>query len=264
MAEVVGTALAAAWTVHRLDGETAAEQMAIDERLAAAAQPNLRLFRWNRPAISLGLKQTPPPWVNVSALSAHGIDVVRRPTGGGIALHGSDLSCSVVAPLAPGRRINVLMDGVASLLCRGLRALGVRAAWECEAASAPRITYCLTERSPYALMVDGRKLGGLAIRRTPVSWLIQGSVLVRALPPVFRLVMPEPVRRAFEARAITLEDACGCRIEQADLEERLLDAFEEEGDDYHGGREFSQGGRARLRHRGDRGDQPVAEKRAQR
>ncbi len=211
--------------MHWLDGETAAEQMAIDERLAAAAQPAVRLFRWNRPAISLGLKQAPPPWVNVSALSARGIDVVRRPTGGGIALHGSDLSCSVVAPLVPGRRIGVLMDGVASSLCRGLRTLGVRAAWEREATSAARITYCLTERSPYALMVDGRKLGGLAIRRTPVSWLIQGSLLVRALPPVFRLVMPESVRRAFEARAISVEDARGDTIEDATLDDAVVNAF---------------------------------------
>lgn len=210
--------------MHWLDGETAAEQMAIDERLAAAAQPNLRLFRWNRPAISLGLKQTPPPWVNVSALSARGIDVVRRPTGGGIALHGSDLSCSVVAPMAQVA-LGVLMDGVASSLCRGVRTLGVRAVWEREAASAARITYCLTERSPYALMVDGRKLGGLAIRRTPVSWLIQGSLLVRALPPVFRLVMPEPVRRAFEARAVSLEEACGDIVEDATLNHAFVEAF---------------------------------------
>jgi lipoate-protein ligase A len=213
------------WAVHWLDGETAAEQMAIDERLAAAARPTLRLFRWNRPAISLGLKQAPPPWVNVSALSAHGIDVVRRPTGGGIALHGSDVSCSVVAPLMPGRRIGVLMDGVASLLCRGLRALGVRAAWERETASAARITYCLTERSPYALMVDGRKLGGLAIRRTPVSWLIQGSLLVRALPEVFGRVMPMEVRAAFQSKAISLEEAIGHRVDEDAVLTQLMDAW---------------------------------------
>ena len=198
--------------------------MAIDERLAAAAQPTFRLFRWNRPAVSLGLKQVPPSWICASQLSAHGIDVVRRPTGGGAALHGSDLSFSVVEPLSPGRRMSELVEAVAHRLSRGLRTIGIWVEWTRDVESVGRMTYCLTEPSPYALMVGARKLGGMAIRRTRASWLIQGSILMRPLPDVFRAVMPEAVRAAFETRAISVEDARGARVSDEDVMAACADA----------------------------------------
>jgi lipoate-protein ligase A len=197
------------WTVRWWDGSTSRQQMAIDEQLAAAAQATVRLFRWNRPAMSLGLRQPVPAWVDASALSAHGVDVIERPTGGGIAVHGSDLSFSVVAPLSPGWRIRALLETTAISLTSALRTIGVRATWHPDAAPAARITYCLTEPSPYALMVGARKLGGLAVRRTRVSWLIQGSLLVRELPAVFDLVMPASVRQAFREQTISAEEARG-------------------------------------------------------
>ena len=212
------------WTIRRLDGRTAAEQMAIDERLAAAAQPTFRLFRWSRPAVSLGLKQAPPSWICASQLSAHGIDVVRRPTGGGAALHGSDLSFSVVEPLSAGWRIGGLVETVAHRVSCGLRTLGMWVEWQREDESAGRIIYCLTEPSPYALMVGERKLGGMAIRRTRASWLIQGSILMRPLPDVFRAVMPEAVRAAFETHAISVEDARGARVSDEDVMAACADA----------------------------------------
>ena len=213
------------WALVRREADTAAEQMAIDERLAAQAQRTVRLFRWRRPAVSLGRRQSVPSWVKESSLAAHGIELVERPTGGGIALHGSDLSFSVVAPFSPGGGIDALMEMIASLLGRALRTMGVWMEWSAEADSATRMTYCLTERSPYALMVGTRKLGGMAIRRTRASWLIQGSLLLRALPPIFDMVMPAEVRLAFETCAITVEEACGHDIDDADVENGLLNAF---------------------------------------
>lgn len=213
------------WALVRREADTAAEQMAIDERLAAQAQRTVRLFRWRRPAVSLGRRQSVPSWVNESSLAAHGIELVERPTGGGIALHGSDLSFSVVAPLSPGWGIDALMEMIASSLGRALRTMGVWMEWSAEADSATRITYCLTELSPYALMVGTRKLGGMAIRRTRTSWLIQGSILIRTLPQVFKTVMPAHVHRAFETRAVSLEEACGDSVEDATLNHTFVDAF---------------------------------------
>ena len=257
-----------AWQIVVADQDSAAAQMAMDEALARAARATFRLFRWQRPAVSLGFKQRPPAWVEPGALARHGIEVVERPTGGGIAFHGSDLSCSVVVPQEPRRALASLMEGVCEALAQGVRELGVEevewAAGDAGAGRSPtasgtpigdpafggvpasvagpaaprqpdhtaewfskerRMIYCLTQESPYALMVAQRKLCGLAIRRYQTSWLIQGSLLVGALPAAFAQVMPAEVSGAFQARAITLEEAAGRLVCEEDLLTAMIGAW---------------------------------------
>ena len=214
-----------AWQIVVADQDSAAAQMAMDEALARAARATFRLFRWKRPAVSLGFKQRPPAWVEPEALARHGIEVVERPTGGGIAVHGSDLSCSVVVPQEPRRTLAFLMEGVCEALAQGVRELGVPVEWAPDAQPPSRLAYCLTEPSPYALMVAQRKLCGLAIRRYQTSWLVQGSLLVGALPAAFAPVMPAEVFGAFQARAITLEEAAGRLVCEEDLLTALIGAW---------------------------------------
>lgn len=208
-----------------MDAETAREQMALDERLASETAQTVRCFRWRRPAVSLGWKQPRPDWVAAQRLHAHGIEVVERPTGGGVALHGSDLSWSVVSSLAHSPSLAQLLEEVAAHLVQGVERCGVAVAWRCEAASRGRLAYCLTQESAYALMIGSRKLGGLAIRRYRKSWLIQGSVLVRPLPEVFDRVMPEQVRTAFQTRAVSLEEAARYPIDEEDVARTILEQF---------------------------------------
>ena len=171
------------------DGETAAEQMAIDVRLAEEAQPTFRLFRWARPACSLGFRQPLPWWIDARAFERAGVELVERPTGGGLAVHGSDVSCSVVMPrdgVGPATLLEALGETIVSVAER----FGVSARWMPDAAGTRRIVHCLTELSPYAVMVGNRKLCGFALRRTPSSWLAQGSLLVRGLPGACDALMP--------------------------------------------------------------------------
>jgi len=241
--------------------DSAAKQMAMDEALARTARATFRLFRWQRPAVSLGFKQPPPAWVEPGALAGHGIEVVERPTGGGIAIHGSDLSFSVVVPRQQSMPLAELMAGIAQVLSEAVSRFdieaelvggdagagapaaraqfpsgGVREAAAPETstdggvaqAAGPatrRIVYCLTQESPYALMIERRKLCGLAVRRYQASWLIQGSLLVSALPAAFAQVMPAEVFEAFQARAITLEEAAGRLIDEEELLTELIGAW---------------------------------------
>ncbi len=85
-----------------------------------------------------------------------------------------------------------------------------------------RITYCLAEASPYAVMVGDRKLCGLAARRYRAGWLIQGSLLLHPLPPLFTDVMPAPVYDALVHRAIPLDAAAGTPVEDEDVAEELF------------------------------------------
>jgi len=79
-------------------------QMAIDAWLLEQAQPALRLYRWQRPCLSLGRHQrrVPPHWLALAASGA--IELVRRPSGGAAVLHGGDLAYALVWPQPPANR----------------------------------------------------------------------------------------------------------------------------------------------------------------
>ncbi|MBI2885436.1 MAG: hypothetical protein HYY15_04630 [Candidatus Omnitrophica bacterium] len=214
------------WHVVAHDEPTASAQMAYDQASALARMRMFRAFRWARPAISLGWKQPQPAWLQEAAWSADGIEVVERPTGGGIAVHGSDLSCSVVVPAPPSLRLHELLASVGAALAQGLDALGVPVEWVGEVPASQRVTYCLAERSSYALMARGRKLCGLAVRRFPGSLLVQGSMLVGGIPEAIARALPDDARRAYEAQAITIEAAAGRAMDPEAVRQAVLDGWQ--------------------------------------
>src|SRR3989338_4809295 len=207
------------------DEPTAAGHMAYDERLADEGIPTLRLFRWNRPALSFGYRQRPPAWIAGSGPAAAGVDCVERPTGGGVAVHGSDLSCSVVRARRAGARLRDVMAALCEGMSRACRAVDVAVAWNVDVEAATPIAYCLTQTSPYALTVGRRKLCGFAVRAYGASWLIQGSLLVRAIPEAIQRLMPPSVRHAYDARAICLEEAAGMGLNDAAVIDGVLHAM---------------------------------------
>ena len=88
--------LFAALVVHH-DGcpHSAAMNMAIDEALLEnATVPSIRFYRWHFPALSFGY------FGRLSDVAGHvsARDLVRRWTGGGIVLHGDDLTYSIMIP----------------------------------------------------------------------------------------------------------------------------------------------------------------------
>ena len=74
---------------------SAATNMAIDEALFENVKvPSLRLYRWDHPALSFGYFGR---YADVSFYQSER-ELVRRWTGGGIVLHGDDLTYSIVIP----------------------------------------------------------------------------------------------------------------------------------------------------------------------
>ena len=199
---------------------SAMEHMATDERLALEARPNVRVFTWNPTAISLGFKQEPPAWLEEARWKDSGLELVERPTGGGIAFHGSDVSISVVAPRRPGVSPHALASTVCDSATRLCHAYGLEAVAELTTAQSARITYCLTQPSPYAVFLAGRKVAGFALRRFPNSWLVQGSLLVRPLPAALAEALPQGVRNQLAQRAIALSEVSGKWMDEADVAQR--------------------------------------------
>jgi len=178
--------------------------MALDDALASDATPTARFFTWDPPAVSLGWRQPCPEWLKAARGPTARFEIVERPTGGGIAIHGSDVSIAVVIPRALGRSLDAMMRTVCQSAARLCRWYGVEAMAASDAPGAGRIVYCLAEPSPYAVLVGHRKVAGFAIRRYPASWLIQGSLLIRPLSRALTEAMPSEDRQRLEDRALPL------------------------------------------------------------
>src|SRR5688572_12720264 len=81
---------------------TGAQNMARDLELLAEGVPTVRLYAWKPACVSLGYAQ-PEADVDLDVAREFGLDVVRRPTGGGAILHEEDeVTYSVVLPKGLG------------------------------------------------------------------------------------------------------------------------------------------------------------------
>jgi len=143
----------------------------------------LRLYRWTPPALSLGFSQ-PFEAADAAFCSAHGVDVVRRPTGGRAVLHHLELTYAVLAPLGAGPFTHDLQAAYAAIcraLVAGLGALGVPAELsgrpEGELVKPTQAIPCFVGPAAGEVVADGRKLVGSAMRRVGDSILQHGSIL---------------------------------------------------------------------------------------
>jgi len=91
------------WRLLKLDVNDAFTNMAVDEAITTAriqdSVPNtLRFYRWNPSAVSVGRFQDAVKEAHVKNCRQHGVDIVRRITGGGTVYHDSqgEITYSVV------------------------------------------------------------------------------------------------------------------------------------------------------------------------
>ena len=158
--------------------------MAIDEAMLltqkASFQPTLRFYDWLHPAFSFGYFQRISEEVDVSACDTHGIELVRRMTGGGTVIHGWDVTYTIIVPHGSGmfpKDISGAYCVISDCLINGLQRLEINVVHQMEkpiAGNAPNI--CLTNPAQYDTLLDGKKIAGVSQRRNQVSVMYQGYI----------------------------------------------------------------------------------------
>jgi lipoate-protein ligase A len=179
-----------------LDGaHDAATNMARDAALLERAASGelegtiLRLFCFAPPGITLGRAQDPERELDLAALARAGVGWAIRPTGGRAIWHEDEWTFSLVTRLEPGgwalsagaayeRTGRLLADafqrlGVPARLAPGSpRGVGMPRARE---GAAPP---CFASTARHELLLEGRKLAGIAQRMSRGALLQQGSLLL--------------------------------------------------------------------------------------
>ncbi|MGA7827307.1 MAG: lipoate--protein ligase family protein [Geobacteraceae bacterium] len=215
-----------------LDGPS---NMALDEALLACFEPGssaplLRFYGWNPPAFSLGRFQKPDEVLDLAACARAGIPVVRRVTGGGCIFHAEELTYSIVC--TPGQISDIVgvkesFRRLCGFLLLAYRRLGLSSTFAIDSANRPerlgeRTPLCFAGTEEYDILVDGRKLGGNAQRRSRGLIFQHGSIPLR--PALDRA---RPFLRCAVPAAVTSLAEAGVPVESEAFKEQLLVSFQE-------------------------------------
>jgi lipoate-protein ligase A len=214
-------------------GHNMARDMAILEAVAdRESPPTLRLYGWAPPCLSLGRHQGIEA-VDLEFCRTHGIDVVRRPTGGRALLHHLELTYSVAAPLGVSQLPHGLQDSyrtICAALVRAMRSLGVDAELTGGEVNlqlpGPRSSVpCFETPAGGEIVVGGRKLIGSAMRAHTGTILQHGAIVLgwdgRLQAGSMGLVDDSSLR----SHMTTLRDELDHDLERSTLETSLVNAF---------------------------------------
>jgi len=152
-----------------------AGQMALDEALLLGARdPSLRLYRWAVPAATFGYAQR---LADVRP-RAGALALVRRWTGGGIVIHGGDLTLALAVPARFDfcrQKPVEIYHRIHSALLPALAEFfpGVRLAVPADCRIGPA---CFEAPAPDDILSGGVKICGGALRRGRHGILYQGSI----------------------------------------------------------------------------------------
>ncbi len=174
------------WRYIESKASSARWNMAVDEALLRTFKegdlPIFRLYEWEEPSLSIGRFSDPLEVLYWESVEKAGMAYVRRMTGGGILVHGDDLSYTLIVPESFARKKGVKESyrHLCSFLLAFYRQFGLDADFAGERGCRVEHTdVCLAGKENYDIVIDGRKIGGNAQRHTHAAMLQHGTVPLR-------------------------------------------------------------------------------------
>lgn len=213
--------------------QSGAANMALDhalmERARRTGERVFRVYTWSRPTLSLGRHQAARGRIDPALANAHGVALVRRPTGGRALLHHREVTYSVTAPLGREDSVRDWYASINEVLLNALRTLGVRASTAVVTGRtpAPGTASCFVRADVGEISVDGRKLVGSALLRQQDALLQHGSILLGDDQALLQTLLP--AGEVPPSRVGTLHDALDVVPTVNEVADALFGALREAG-----------------------------------
>jgi lipoate-protein ligase A len=198
-------------------GNMALDWALLDLRGRGEIPDTIRIYAWREPAVSVGYSQDADRELDREACRALGVEIVHRPTGGALVLHGHDLTYSIVAGV-PRTDRTLVGKRVAAALIVALGRMGVDARPGAGGGDARRRNRgaCFESIAPHEITAGGRKIVGNARRWAGGAVLQHGSVSLRPSDRAIVDLMAgldaaerDARRAAMSARATSVEEESG-------------------------------------------------------
>ena len=165
------------------DNLSAIDNMILDSYLTYKFDINfIRIYKWRKPTISLGIKNKVTD-LNIEYIRSKKIDVVRRPTGGGIIYHCDDCCFSIITNTNYSPRENYFY--IKKMIEKIFLNLGLKVTkTEDKNIKSP---ICFDSTNSHEISINNRKVVGIAQRKIFGRYLVQGSIQLRTVKLKFIL-----------------------------------------------------------------------------
>jgi lipoate-protein ligase A len=177
------------WIVLDTGISTAEENMRIDaevlENLQTTSLPVLHLYDWKGDCATYGYLVDPYEFLDKRGVQKMGLQLARRPTGGGIIFHIWDLAFSVAVPahcqffsentLANYEFVNqAVLSAVKEFMQTQEHLEIIPQDFTPMDVSCKR--FCMAQPTKYDVVYQGKKIAGAAQRKTKKGFLHQGTI----------------------------------------------------------------------------------------
>ena len=177
------------WEIIDSGVQPAKENMRLDaemlEKAGGFSRPVLHHYEWQKPSATYGYFADPGMLLNLDNARGLGLDLAKRPTGGGIIFHLWDLAFSVLAPahcpvfsqntLENYAFVNNAVLASVKAFLNGNPPLSLTpddfTEWDASCSH-----FCMAKPTKYDVMWEGRKVAGAAQRKTRAGFLHQGTI----------------------------------------------------------------------------------------
>lgn len=189
--------------------------------LIASSTPILRFYEWSVPSATYGYFLNPDDYFDREGLQKHSLALARRPTGGGVIFHTCDFAFSVIVPAGhPFYSLDPLLSyhEINSRVLKAIEKGSLSDDFQCSPGG-----FCMAKPTKYDLLLEGRKVGGAAQRKTKKGLLHQGSLyLAHPDPELLHNVLKNGKQVAEEMQASSFP--LGLELKTS-LKNRLSAAF---------------------------------------
>jgi lipoate-protein ligase A len=201
--------------------------MAIDEYLFKSLDQRsgtcVRFYRWEKPTASLGYAQTAAKILDVDYCRDHGVEIVRRLTGGKLVLHHREVTYSFVSDDigAFGSTLSESYRLISRALMNGLEKMGLEPAL----ARSTSPSYiksqlpCFSQPARDEVEIGGKKIVGSAQKRVGPKFLQHGSIPLEEEEALLKSISPRG--RDLELRLTSLSRVLGTKVDFDWAVERL-------------------------------------------
>lgn len=223
------------WAVIDTGMASAEHNMAIDAHLLDSLStskintPILHLYDWNAPSATYGYFTDPYKLLNQDTVARSGLCLARRPTGGGVIFHLSDVAFSMVVPAShPGYSLNVLdnyafVNNIVIEAVKRFSAKKVASTLLTQEIQPCTSRFCMAKPTKYDVVFEGRKVSGGAQRRTKYGFLHQGSISLAIPDETFlhRLLLDGDILDQMKATTYMLLSECNTKMALKEAQSKM-------------------------------------------
>lgn len=213
------------WQLIESVGLSAEEIMAKDfellNQLDGESQIILHFYEWAKPSLTYGYFINPSKHLNINALKKEGIDFAKRPTGGGIIFHLGDFAFSILIPahhpcisLNPLANYHYINNHISHIVCELTKKKhSIELLKQGTTQTRSNVdAFCMAKPTQYDIIIDGKKIGGAAQRKTKKGLLHQASLSLIPISETwmkkFLIYDQEILRSMKEQSGFLIENSC--------------------------------------------------------